>query len=313
MTLHDKIKGALYGFALGDALGKGTEFMSRAEVQAYYPDGLRDFKDIIHDGHRTQWKPNEWTNDTIFMATVAEQFMRDGDFDAYAQARELLKTINSHAKDLIPLYRIFVQTPEWAENPFGVTHRIWKERGITDEPNDANHRCVAVGILSHPDKLEHTIRHAVLMTNDDSRCVASVTALAMMANTLLHTGEPADIDTLSSIGYSIDARIIPYLDSAYNGTLPDLKLDDGDTMTSCRKCMAAALWTIWHCDNAADSIYKMVDQGGDSDSNAAIAGAMAGLRFGYDAIPDLKNELMGRDYLDGLADRMTRYVESQNG
>lgn len=313
MTVHDKIKGALYGFALGDALGKGTEFMSRAEVQAYYPQGLRDFKDIIRDGHRTQWQPNEWTNDTVFMTTVAEQFMKDDDFDANAQARELMNLISGETKDLTPMYRIFSQTPEWVDDPYGVTHRIWKERGITDTPNDANHRSVPVGILCRRDKLEHTIRHAVLMTNDDSRCVASVTALAVMANTLLHTGEPADFDTLSSIGYSIDARIIPYLDIAHNGTLDDLKLDDDDAMTSSRQCMAGALWTVWHCDNAADSIYSMVDQGGDSDSNAAIAGAFAGLRYGYDAIPDLKLELMGREYLDDLADRMTQFVEAQNG
>lgn len=44
MIKIDKVKGVLYGQAIGDALGLGTEFMNDAEMAKCYPHGLRHFR-----------------------------------------------------------------------------------------------------------------------------------------------------------------------------------------------------------------------------------------------------------------------------
>lgn len=36
-----KMFGCLYGQAIGDALGLGSEFLSKDDVEKYYPNGLR--------------------------------------------------------------------------------------------------------------------------------------------------------------------------------------------------------------------------------------------------------------------------------
>jgi ADP-ribosylglycohydrolase len=60
----DRAEGALLGHAIGDALGLGTEFLSRERVLAWYPQGLRDYAQTVRVPHRSKWKPGEATDDT---------------------------------------------------------------------------------------------------------------------------------------------------------------------------------------------------------------------------------------------------------
>ena len=68
----DRIKGCIYGQAIGDALGLGTEFMSQHEVKKYYPKGLAHYDQIIQDAHRIHWKKGSWTDDTDMMICIAK-------------------------------------------------------------------------------------------------------------------------------------------------------------------------------------------------------------------------------------------------
>ena len=58
--IKDRIAGCLWGQAIGDALGLGTEFMSSDEVKQNYPDGLSKYRQIGADSGR-------WTDDTDMM------------------------------------------------------------------------------------------------------------------------------------------------------------------------------------------------------------------------------------------------------
>jgi ADP-ribosylglycohydrolase len=52
----NKIKGTIYGQVIGDALGLGAEFMSKASVKENYPKGLTDYDQIVQDYHRSKWE-----------------------------------------------------------------------------------------------------------------------------------------------------------------------------------------------------------------------------------------------------------------
>ena len=308
MTTHDRIKGALFGFALGDALGVGCEFMTRNEVRTYYPDGLRHFSQIIRDAHRCQWEPGEWTNDTQLLAVYLKALLESETFDLSHIASYIKEWYDAIEDDISPVFRVILSQKGWADNPIAVAHNAWKTTGLYEASNDAIHRAIATGLLSDPERLDNETRQMILMTNDDSRCVVTGIILARMVSSLLHTGEPADFDELANLCASLDTRTLPFLEMAHHGTLEDMKLDDEATCAWTRKCMASGMWPTWNCDNAEDALYKVIECGGDSDSNAAISGALAGLRYGFDALPDEKYKLVRFKDIERMADRVAERV-----
>ena len=58
-SLKNKSKGVLFGGAIGDALGLGAEFMTKAETAKYYPNGLHDYSQIVQDYHRSRWRKGD--------------------------------------------------------------------------------------------------------------------------------------------------------------------------------------------------------------------------------------------------------------
>ena len=76
----DKFNGAIYGQAIGDALGLGTEFMTDEDISLNYPQGLKHYSEIIQDRHRSRWRKGDWTDDTemmlciVFVGSICQMF-----------------------------------------------------------------------------------------------------------------------------------------------------------------------------------------------------------------------------------------------
>ena len=66
-VLIDRLKGTIYGQAIGDALGLGTEGMTDEDMAWKYPNGIKYYCEIFQDRHRKRWKIGDWTDDTDMM------------------------------------------------------------------------------------------------------------------------------------------------------------------------------------------------------------------------------------------------------
>jgi hypothetical protein len=73
---------------------------------------------------------------------------------------------------------------------------------------------------------------------------------------------------------------------AYYEGLDSLCLDDEKSMGYTLRTLGAALWAYWHATSYKEGILKIVLSGGDADTNAAVAGAILGAKFGIDQIPE---------------------------
>lgn len=58
-----------------------------------------------------------------------------------------------------------------------------------------------------------------------------------------------------------------------------------ESMAYTYRTLAAALWCYRHAKSFEEGLLTDVNEGGDADSNAAIACAILGAKFGYDSIP----------------------------
>ena len=74
-TVKERFLGTIFGQAVGDALGLSTEFMSKQEVDRFYPNGIEDSSQIVQDDHRRRWQKGDWTDDTDMMLCILDSFV----------------------------------------------------------------------------------------------------------------------------------------------------------------------------------------------------------------------------------------------
>ncbi len=310
--LNDKIRACLVGYALGDTLGKGTEFMSKDVVHLRYPNGLRTFGGIVRDVHRSQWKPNEWTNDTEVVLRMAETMADTGDLTVGSQADMLKDWFQTHDMDVVPIMRRVLSQEDYIDDPMQVAQRIWDAAPGIDASNEALGRALLAGLWPDENYAER-VRDIIRLSHSHALCLVTGQIVAAVAHDLLwHDTEPS-FQRLANICGDLSSRVHPYLIQARDGNLADFCLDDPDTLSYTRKAMGCALYALWHCSTMQEALYKIVDEGGDADTNAALALGLMGLKYGTAALPEyLTDELLDRERVEKAADRLSDLLMRQS-
>lgn len=149
------------------------------------------------------------------------------------------------------------------------------------------------------------------LTHYDPRCVGSCVVISMLIHSLVY-GRELKQAQLYGIGETYDARISDYLTIAFHGDLEELNLDDA-SMGYTLKTMAAAIWTLYHSQSFEEGLLTIVNAGGDADTNAAVACALLGAKYGYSAISHTYIDgLVRKEYLKKTADEVIMILIDEN-
>lgn len=303
LSIKEKFAGMLFGYAIGDALGLGTEFMSKKEVKQRYPDGLHDYSQIIRDAHRSQWERGEWSNDTETILLLLECIIADKGIDFIHYAHKLKEWYMTGPSDITTNLRLTLSQPDFGSKPFETTRRVWSAKNRMDTTSECLGRALVVSIWNN-DTLNNVLQ-VCRLTHPDTRCETSCLIIARMAHSLFWEDRVASYGELVDIALEHNKKeMLRYLEMAHHGSLAEMQLDDDDSYWFVRKALSAALWATWHTNSVEEGINTIIAQGGDADTNACLAGALLGIKFGYSSIPQhLIYGLVDKEKLEKIAEK----------
>lgn len=282
-SIKDKMSGCLYGQAIGDALGLGSEFMNKDEVSKNYPGGLKNYDQIIQDAHRRRWAKGAWTDDTDMMLCILEGF-ENGLFNIHRVASNFKDWFNGTPMGIgSHTYKVLCMG-DYVEQPEMCSKLWWDLSRQQSAANGALMRTSVVGLAKN--EIEEEAEVICKLTHYDPRCVGSCVISSSIIHNLVWLDRQLSYDEIKDIAQRYDNRILEWVDAAYNSSdISILDLDETYSIGYTLRTLSAALWCYWHVSSFEEGLLAIVNEGGDADTNGAIACAILGAKFGYSSIP----------------------------
>jgi len=290
--LKNRYRGCLLGLAVGDALGAPLEFLEREEIEQRF--GL--LRDMVGGGW-LDTEPGEWTDDTQMALALARSIVRVGEIDPADIAVLFVEWFNTMPKDVgnttARSLRHLADGVPWSEA--GV--QTLQELGGSAPSNGSLMRSAPIAMMNCGDE-EALIRHSI----DVSR-ITHADPLACWSCVALNLGISA---LLCDSGDAIRAAAGVPQEDVMRAVMRS-SVDRGDVRSGgfVLETLQSAFWAFRHHDGFEDVVVAAVNLGGDADTVGAVAGALAGARYGATAIPDRwLSVLQQRDEIIELADRL---------
>jgi ADP-ribosylglycohydrolase len=290
ITITDRILGCLRGIAIGDAIGKQTEMLSRDDVQRWYPNGIRGFEGTPNTiipryvgNSKHEWRVGETTDDTERTVAVARAIIGDQIVSHVSIGREMLRCTKSVHPGVKSLWEFHE-----AADPTRIA-------GGHDGCGAAI-RVAPVGIVYTSDSLDELVngaREASISTHAGSLAIAAAAATAAAVSAAIDASAPKQVLQLAErAATQAESRwpshAAPAFATAIRAVHDDLAslpvLQAAEVATRCFPDrpltivpLALAFATLMH--SVEDAILLAANVGGDSDSVASIAGGILGAMY----------------------------------
>jgi ADP-ribosylglycohydrolase len=312
-NIANKIKSALFGVTVGDALGVPHEF-SR-------PEDLREnpVTDMVGYG-AYDLPPGTWSDDSSLTFCLAESLCSGYNTDHMGEL-----FVKWYYQDN------WTATCEVFDIGIGARNAFYKIKNGTkaefaggqDEKDNGNGSLMrilplvfAIQNLPIEERFERT-RQVSSITHGHIRAVMACFYYLEFAKQLIEGKSKFEIykDLQISIPsffekIGITSSEIAYFDCLLKANIADLPLTEIRSGGYVIETIEASIWCLLTTDNYKDAVLKAVNLGHDTDTTAAVTGGLAGLLYGFDGIPNEWVKKLARvGEIERLAMEFTKYID----
>jgi len=303
---YDRHLGALFGLALGDALGTTLEFKP--------PGSFAPIADMIGGGP-FGLKPGEWTDDTAMAMCLAESLLSQSGFDARDQIDRYRQwyragywSCRDHCFDIGNTVRAAIETFECMGEPYA---------GSIDPHTAGNGSLMRLAPV--PLYYANDPAKAPKMSAESSRTThqakACLDACSYFGGLIIGALQERSKEELLSPGFTPLKAATPYCTEIQTVALGSFKTKEPPAIRGTGyvvDSLEAALWAFHKTNNFRDGALFAANLGDDADTTGAIYGQIAGAYYGFGGLPeDWLEKLAWRKQIQRLADHLFTAATTQ--
>ncbi len=264
--LRDRARGCLLGQFIGDSLGSLVEFETPEQIAERYPDGVRD----LADGGTWNLIAGQPTDDSQMAMMLIRSLQRRGTFDA---------------EDVLRGYEHWYST-----GPFDIGDtcaRALRGAGPNEDSqaNGALMRVSPLGVFGARegvgvDAAAGFAREDAALTHPNPICLdANAVYVAGLVTGILGGTAKEVIDAMEAA--TSRQEVAQAIAAGRTGDVTAYEAHEGWVLLA----LSIAVRQLVLFDDPAEALVDAIGMGGDTDTNAAIAGALLGAVHGAGAWP----------------------------
>jgi len=298
--LVSRARGALLGLVAGNQLGVPTEHLGTADaIRTAFPRGVVDLAPPP--------KNSPYDDDAAMALLLGESLLASQGFDANDVARRWVKWMKVDGRGIGMTTRRALTLIDRGKEPFEAGRLANQENPGRAAGNGSVMRCIPVALRYHDD-LDRLIRvstQQAAITHADERCTWGAAAVNLAARELLHGNIYFIDEVLHKMGDRAPRVLREAIHRVPRESEADLPIARAGEAGYVVHCVEIAFWFVTHDRTLEDALIYLAQAGGDTDTNAAVAGALLGARYGEVSLPPRwMDQITGAEGIAQLAERL---------
>lgn len=300
--LLTRAQGCLLGQLAGDALGSLVEFQAAASIQTQYPQGIQ-WLTASQIWHTLAGQP---TDDSELALMLARSLIQTERFDPTAIAAAYAYWYRSHPFDIgnttQQALSAAAQALDQHNNPAVAAQQA---ANPSSQANGALMRISPLALFGYAvadAQLAEWARLDAQLTHPHPICQDANAVFVLAIRHALTTGNPPAAIYHYAQTWAAQSNLHPSVQQWLAAAATQPPQDYSDHMGWVRIACQNAFYQLLHAPSLEAGLVNTVMQGGDTDTNGAIVGALLGAVYGYAAIPwQWRDRILSCRPLEGLA------------